>query len=234
MKALEARGVDLPGRFERTDLDLTPGTLTVIVGPNGGGKTSLLHALAGVGRPGGVVRVGARALAAISSAARPSVLGYVPASRELAWPLSVRSLVTLTAPRASEADFATMLESMDLTALAARRADRLSTGERSRALLARALLARPAVLLLDEPFANLDPLWQLRLAERLRAEAGRGAAILVSVHDLDLASRLGDRMLIVDQGRVVADGKPAEFATNGMITRVFGVERAADGTWRAS
>lgn len=233
LDVLWARGVALAGRLEPTDLDLQAGTLTVLVGPNGGGKTSLLHALAGIGGPGGDVRIDGRSLSAIPAAARPAVLGYVPASRELVWPLSVRALVTLTAPRAGSAEIATMLDGMALTALADRRADRLSTGERSRVLIARALLPRPRVLMLDEPFANLDPLWQLRLAERLRTEAAGGAAVLVSAHDLDLAARLGDRMLIVDRGRIVADETPQAAMAFQAFHQTFGVVRAGDGTWRA-
>lgn len=228
---LWARGVALPGRLAATDLDLDAGSLTALVGPNGAGKTSLLHALAGIGRPHGEVRVDGRALAAVSANARPSVLGYVPAARELLWPLSVRAFVTLTAPSAAPAEVEAMLDSFLLADLADRRVDRLSTGERSRVMLARALLPRPAVLLLDEPFANLDPLWQLRLAARLTSEAATGTAILVSVHDLSLAARLAPRLLVIDEGVMVADGAPAVLMDNGTIASVFGVVREEDGTW---
>jgi len=159
------------------------------------------------------------------------MLGYVPAARELAWPLSVRDFVRLTAPAATRKDVADILHGLALTELAARPVDALSTGERTRVLLARALLPRPAVLLLDEPFANLDPLWQLRLEARLRAEARHGTAILVSAHDLDLAARLSSRMLVIDRGKLVADAAPGTLMADGIIAEVFGVERAADGSW---
>lgn len=233
MSALQAVGASLTGRMAPTDLTLAPGTLTALVGPNGSGKTSLLHALAGIGHAGGDVRIGGRPLSGIGPAMRPSRLGYVSASRELAWPLSVRAVVTLTAPEASPACVDAMLRDMDLTPLARRRADRLSTGERTRVLIARALLPGPPVLLLDEPFANLDPLWQLRLADRLRATAAAGTAILFSAHDLDLAAQLAERMLVIDAGACVADGTAAALEADGTIARVFGVARDTDG-WRTA
>jgi iron complex transport system ATP-binding protein len=158
------------------------------------------------------------------------LLGYVPAARELAWPLSVRDFVRLTARGSGQAAEA-VLSGLKLAPLADRRVDTLSTGERTRVLLARALLPRPAVLLLDEPFANLDPLWQLRLAARLREEESGGVTILVSVHDLDLAARLGRRMLALDKGQLVADGAPDVLLADGTIERVFGVMRAVTGGW---
>lgn len=233
MNALQAVGSCLPGRMKPTDLRLEPGTLTALVGPNGSGKTSLLHALAGIGDSGGEVRIVGQRLPDISPAARPSRLGYVSASRELAWPMTVRAVVTLTARHTATAAVDALLDDMDLTLLASRRADRLSTGERTRVLIARALLPQPSVLLLDEPFANLDPLWQLRLADRLRETATRGAAILFSAHDLDLAARLAQRMLVIDAGACVADGTPSTLEADGTIARVFGVARSDTG-WRAA
>lgn len=231
---MKARGVGLPQRLVPTDLDLSPGSLTTLVGPNGAGKTSLLHALAGIGRPHGKVRVNGRLLSQVTTSARAGLLGYVPAARELAWPLRVRDFVTLTAPAAEPGAVAVLLERFSLSDLAERRVDKLSTGERSRVLIARALLPRPAVLVLDEPFANLDPLWQLRLAERLRHEAAGGMTVLVSVHDLDLAARLSHRMLVIDGGRIVADGEPDAIVREGVVARVFGVARDGDAGWRAA
>lgn len=234
MTGLAAKGLALAGRLAPTDLSLAAGTLTALVGPNGAGKTSLLHAIAGIGRPAGDVVVAGRSLDAVSARARPALFGYVPASRELAWPLSVHAFVTLTAPHASADTVGSILDALALTALATRRVDSLSTGERTRVLIARALLPRPALLLLDEPFANLDPLWQIRLAATLRAAADAGATILSSVHDLDLAGRLGDRVLVIDSGRIAGDGRWSDLMTDGTVARVFGVDRSVDQGWTAA
>lgn len=229
---LSARGLSLPGRLRVTDLDLERGTLTALVGPNGAGKTSLLHAIAGIGRPAGFVHVAGRELADVTPRARPALLGYVPASRELAWPLTVSAFVGLTAPRAGVEAVADVLAAFDLDAFADRRVDRLSAGERTRVMIARALLPRPAALLLDEPFANLDPLWQLRLAAHLRALAEGGMTILLSVHDLDLAGRIADRVVVVDGGVIAGDGRWDELGP--VITDIFGVRRDAAEGWVAA
>lgn len=228
---LRARGLALRARLDPTDLELAAGSLTALIGPNGAGKTSLLHAIAGVGRPAGDVFVGGRPLGEVTRAARAAMLGYVPASRELAWPIAVRAFVALTARQASVGAMEAMLDALDLASLAERPVDTLSTGERTRVLLARALLPEPEVLLLDEPFANLDPLWQLRLAALLRAKAGAGMTILFSAHDLDLAGGLAERVLIVDRGRVVASGRFDDLHEE--IENVFGVRRGEDVAWEA-
>lgn len=234
MNRLAATGIALSGRLEPTDLELRPGELTCLIGPNGSGKTSLLHALAGVGRPQGGVLFGGMDLRTISSPQRSRLLSYLPASRDIAWPLAVRDLAALgfKAPDAPErVDRALRLMEMD--GMADRRADRLSTGERSRALIARALAPEARILLLDEPTANLDPLWQLRLMdhlERLAHEEGR--IILVALHDLDSARRHADRLLIMDSGRLSADGPPADLLASPLMPRIFGIAPAKDG-WKA-
>jgi iron complex transport system ATP-binding protein len=125
-----------------------------------------------------------------------------------------------------------LLEELDLSSFANRRTDAMSTGERSRVLIARALVARPKVLLLDEPAANLDPYWQLRLMDYLRASvAANGQAALVAIHDLELARHSADRLIIMERGRIVADGEPAALLTGPDIPRVFGIEMT-NGRWR--
>lgn len=228
---LQAQGVALGRRLAPTDLKLAAGSLTTLVGPNGAGKTSLLHALARIGAPAGEVRIDGQQIDGVPANSRPRLLGYVPAARELTWPLSVHDFIQLTAFKVGGEATEAALAALELTPITNRRVDTLSTGERSRVLLARALLPAPAVLLLDEPFANLDPLWQLRLAKRLQEEAGRGMTILLSAHDLTLAERLSRRMLVVSNGQLVADAPPDALLADGTIARVFGVARAPNGAW---
>ncbi len=217
---VEGRGLSLPGRLVEASLDVGAGELVALVGPNGSGKTSLLHAIAGIGGPAGEVRIDGADPRLVPPARRPHVLTYLPASRDLAWPLLARDMIALGGGDAPS-------EALELDPLLDRRMDRLSTGERGRVLIARALAPKPKLLLLDEPTANLDPLWQIRLMELIRAEVSQGArAALVAMHDLDAAALHADRVLIMDKGRIAAEGLDGNH-----VARIFGIEQAA-GRWR--
>ena len=222
---LEASGLSLPGRLSDASLTLAGGELACLVGPNGSGKTSLLHAIAGVGGPAGEVRIDGRDPRTLPPAERLRQLAFLPATRELLWPLRARDLIALGG--AAEAEISEIVALLELDAVAGRRADRLSTGERSRVLIARALAPRPRLLLLDEPTANLDPLWQIRLMEMLKSQLrATGQAALVAIHDLDAAARYADRILVMDKGRIAAEGLDRE-----TVASIFGIERVA-GEWR--
>jgi iron complex transport system ATP-binding protein len=218
---LAARGLALPNRLFDVSLEIGEGELVCLVGPNGSGKTSLLHALAGIGAPAGEVVMDGRDPRRLGPSRRPAWLTYLPAARDLAWPLLARDLIALGG---GTADF----PALDLGTLLDRRVDTLSTGERSRVLIARALAPRPKLLLLDEPTANLDPLWQIRLMELVQAElSGGGRAALVAIHDLDAAARFADRILVMDRGRIAAEGLDGPH-----LAAIFGIEREG-GQWRA-
>ena len=227
-----ARGVSLPGRLFDVSLDVEAGEIVGLIGPNGGGKTSLLHALAGIGSPSGEVRVGGIEPRSLPSAERVRTIGFLPATREIAWPLKARDLIALGG--AGEAEMSEAIAALALERVAERRIDRLSTGERSRVLIARALAPDPMLLLLDEPTANLDPFWQLNLFGLLRHRLSKAdRAALVAIHDLELAGRFADRLILVAQGRIVASGLPDEILDSQAIVEVFGVERRK-GRWEAA
>jgi iron complex transport system ATP-binding protein len=217
---LSASNLAMPGRLFDVAIDTEEGELVCLVGPNGSGKTSLLHALAGIGAPSGTVTIDGVEPRALGPARRPSYLTYLPATRDVPWPLLARDLIALGGGGA-------VFPALELAPLLDRRVDTLSTGERSRVLIARALAPRPKLLLLDEPTANLDPLWQIRLMELVREEIGSGGrAALVAIHDLDAASRYADRILVMDGGKVAAQGLDGPH-----VAAIFGIERV-DGVWR--
>ena len=218
---LSATDLALPGRLFDVSIDLAEGELACLVGPNGSGKTSLLHALAGIGAPSGAVTMDGIDPRRLGPSQRPNFLTYLPATRDIPWPLLGRDLIALGG---GGADFA----ALELTSLLGRRIDTLSTGERSRLLIARALTPRPKLLLLDEPTANLDPLWQIRLMELVREEISHGGrAALVAIHDLDAAVRYADRILVMDEGRIAAEGLDGPH-----VADIFGIERVG-GAWKA-
>jgi iron complex transport system ATP-binding protein len=222
---IRATGIALPGRLAPLSLELAPGALVCLVGPNGSGKTSLLHALAGIGSPQGRVEIGGTELRSVPAGQRARLVSYLPASRDIHWPLRPRDVVALSSASPDEIEAA--MASLELGPLADRRMDRLSTGERSRALIARALAPSPVLLLLDEPTANLDPLWQIRLMDMLR-----GRTAVVAMHDLDAAAAYADRLMVMEGGRVVDDGAPHDVMAGGAIGEVFGIEKV-EGRWRS-
>jgi iron complex transport system ATP-binding protein len=229
MSLVEARGLEIAGRLHPTDLTVEAGSLTALVGPNGSGKTSLLHALARIGRAGGNVRIAGEDLRRVAATRRARLLAFLPASRDLPWPIAARELIALSGaePQAIE----NVVQRLDLVDVAPRRADRLSTGERSRVLIARALAPTPRLLLLDEPTSNLDPLWQIRLMQLLREElAGADRCAVVAMHDLDAAGAYADRLIVMDGGRIAADGEPQAVLSSPVISQVFGIARR-DGRW---
>ena len=227
MSRLVIRELSIGGRLEPTSLTVEPGTLTCLVGPNGSGKTSLLHAIAGIGPRNGEVRIDSNDPWTVPPHQRPRLITYLPASRDVKWPLKVVDLIRL----GGEEDVTRVIADLELEDFSNRRVDQLSTGERTRVLIARALAPRPRLALLDEPVANLDPLWQLKLMRHLRGLAHKqDKAVLVAAHDLDLAGRFADRVIVMNKGQIAADGG-GEILNSHVIREVFGVERR-EGAWQ--
>ena len=221
-------------------LSLRAGEFTVLLGPNGAGKTTLLRALAGVLPADGHIEIGGRPLQTLSLRERARRIAYLPQGHVTHWPMDVASVVALgrhphadafappTADDRAAVDAA--LTATGLEPLAARSVTSLSGGERARVALARALATRASILLADEPTMSLDPRHQLVVMELLVQVARRGTAVLAVLHDLALAARFADRVLLMDRGRLVADGSPREVLTPDKIATVFGVEAAITET----
>jgi iron complex transport system ATP-binding protein len=227
---LEATAVTLEGRLTRTDLQIGPGELVAVIGPNGGGKTSLLRALAGIERTSGDVRIDGEELGSSPPPRRPYLITFVPASRDIVWPISAEDVIALGLPRPDAARVDELIALLELELLAKRQVDRLSTGERARVLLARALAPRPRLLLLDEPFSNLDPYWVLRMLDILREVTSRGTSALVALHEIDRVTAF-DRALLVAGGKVGADLPSDQMLGSSALADAFRIERAG-AAWR--
>ena len=221
--------------LDGTDVLVEAGELVAVVGPNGAGKSSLIRAFAGLLLlSGGVVRLQGDDVTTLSLRARAARVAYLPQQGRIAWNLPAIEVAALGAPFLSGADAMsaarTALEEVEAGHLADRGVAEMSGGERARVLLARALTTGAQALLADEPTAGLDPEAQLMVMERLRARAAAGQAVLVSLHDLALAARFADRIVVLDAGRVVADAAPLAALTPEVMARTFGLAaRWVDG-----
>ena len=231
MTLVHAQGVAVSDRLQSTDLQCRAGELVALIGPNGDGKTSLLRALAGIELEHGRVTVDGEDVASAPPTRKTRLLSFLPATRALVWPISTRDVIELGLPGVDAARVDELIDLLELGAFADRPVNSLSTGERSRVFFARALAARPRLLLLDEPLSNLDPYWVLKTLELLRI-AGRetGCAILASLHDLSQAGAF-DRALLVDRARIIEDGAPVDVLGSAALSKAFGVQREGSG-WR--
>jgi len=229
---LEARNLSLGARLAGVSTAIRPGEVTAICGPNGAGKSSLLTCLAGLQQAdSGEVRLDGASLASLKPAERARLIGYLPQTPEVAWDMSVEVLVSLgrlpwKGLPGSEAQAAVdaAIAAMDLEALRHRPVTKLSGGERARALMARVLATRPDWLLADEPLANLDLAHAAALVARFRGQAREGRGVVLVLHDLASAMNHADRVLVLDRGRLAADGPPAEALREDVIASVWGVE----------
>ncbi len=217
------------------DLTLAPGTLAALVGPNGAGKTTLLRAILGLAPPAqGQILLDGKPARRLAPDARARALAYLPQRPAVYWPIPVAELVQLgriphrpsfARPRTADRQAVRRaLAATGLVPLARRPFPTLSGGEQARALLARALAVESSFLLADEPVASLDPYHQIEVMELLQNAARRGTGILAVLHDLTLAARFCPRLILMNQGRIIADGPPQEILSSGKIAAAYRIE----------
>jgi iron complex transport system ATP-binding protein len=233
---IATRGISvaLGGRRVLSDvsLEVAGGEFVAVIGPNGAGKTTLLRAIAGLIRADGGIAIDGVDLKALSLAARAARIAYLPQGHVFHWPLSVADIVGLgRLPRGagatlSDADreaVATAMADTGVTEFAARPVTTLSGGERARVAMARVLATEAPIILADEPTASLDPRYQMAVVAMLRRHAESFGAVVAVLHDLGLAARSASRIIVIDEGRIVADGPPADVLTPDLLAKVFGV-----------
>jgi iron complex transport system ATP-binding protein len=221
--------------LEGIDLDLTAGAMVGLIGPNGAGKTTLLSLLMGLLRPSaGQVLVRGRPLSVLSRRRLARIMSLVPQELEIGFAFRVRDIVAMgrypylgrfQVP--GPADLAAVERAMALTGvetLAQRTIDTLSGGERQRVLIARAIAQQTPIVLLDEVTANLDLSHQLEVLELASGMAADGRLVIAAIHDLAMASRYCDRLLLLADRRLQADGPARAVLTSQNLRRFFNVE----------
>lgn len=219
------------------------GEVLGVVGANGSGKTTLLRAALGLVRlAAGRAELAGREVRTLSEPDRARLAGYLPQDRHVGWNMTAWRIASLGAvqarPAEARARAEAALDRVGLLALKDRGVLEMSGGERARVLLARLLATNAPLLVADEPIAGLDPDAQLLALDLLREEAGRGAAVVLTLHDLPLAARYCDRLLVLSRGRVLADGPPTEALTPAVLAEAFALDGrlalTADGAMLAA
>jgi iron complex transport system ATP-binding protein len=236
MTLLAVQGLDvtLAGRTVLADVSLAlpAGHLVALVGPNGAGKTTLLRAVAGLVPSTGAVHVRGDALSALPLRERAKRFAYLPQGHVVHWPLPARDIVGLGRFPHGVTDPAQMtgrdidavsraMQAADVVGFADRPVTELSGGERSRVALARALAVEAPVVLADEPVASLDPRHQIDVMQTLRKAADDGVLVIVVTHDLGIAARFADHVMVLSAGRLVVQGAPSAALSEQVMRDVF-------------
>jgi iron complex transport system ATP-binding protein len=232
--SLKQVSVSLKGRrvLDSVSLQVAPNEIVALLGPNGTGKTSLMRASLGLVPREGAVNLGDADPRLLSPRQRALRAAYLPQRPQSIWPISVEHLVALgrfahgAAPdRLGGRDQAAVdaaIAACALTSLRTRRIDEISGGEKARAHLARTLAQQAPLLVLDEPTAGLDPAQAIGVGDILRVHAANGGGVLISTHDVASAARIADHIVLLREGRVIADGAPRNALTPSALEAAYG------------
>lgn len=215
--------------LDDVSFDLAPGAFVALIGANGAGKSTLLSVLAGLLTPeSGEATLNGHALTSITPRDLAKARAFLPQNAHVEWPISVERVVALgltphlpafgdLSPSLREKVRAA-LSQCDLADRADQAANTLSGGELARAMLARAMVGEPGVLIVDEPMSGLDPRHRLETMAALAAYARSGRAVICSTHDLTLAARYADRVIALHRGKVAADTTAAALSAETLAT----------------
>ncbi|MEM9330600.1 MAG: ABC transporter ATP-binding protein [Pseudomonadota bacterium] len=224
-------------------MDVSKGEFVGLLGPNGAGKSTLLKSVLGLIPSTGAIQLEDLDSRKMREIERARYASYLPQEREVNWPLSVKNTVSLgrtyapTSKRFGQINadeiVTKAMRRMDILHLQDHRVTELSGGEQARVLIARALAQDTPLLLADEPASGLDPAHQISLMEILHQLAFEGRSIVACLHEIPLAARWCNRIVVLDKGKIVADGPPGEVLNETLIGQVYGVEtyrtETADG-----
>ncbi len=212
--------------------EFSAGSLVALIGANGAGKSSLLKALAGLNKSKGEICLNDVRLDSLPMQQRVRHMGYVPQSLPqpsplLAWEVvysAYKAAAPLMAKSAMEQEIENIFQLLEISTLAFKRLSELSGGQRQMVGLAQVLVRKPRLLLLDEPTSALDLRWQLKVIHAVRALAEEtGAIAIIALHDINLALRLCDQLIVLTPGRLLATGQPSQVITPDILEQVYGI-----------
>ena len=239
MSVIAARDIVVQRGTQRAlnsvNFDVDAGEVVGVVGPNGAGKTTLLRTLIGLQKPDtGEVLFETRPRGEISAGEFAKAVGYLPQNAIFHWPILVEHAVNLgrfphQSPLAgtTSQDRHAIEQAMDIAGICdfiGRRVDQISGGERMRVHLARLLAGEHRAIIADEPITSLDPKYQLHFLSVLERQASQGTAVVISLHDLSLASRFCHRLVVLDDGAVAVADTPERALNDTTLATVFGVQ----------
>lgn len=208
------------------------GEVVGLIGPNGSGKSTLLRCVVGILHPqSGSIRLNERDIRALGPNEKARMVGYVPQIENRGFPATVFDTILMgRKPYISWAPSRKDLETcvrvmgkMDILDLALRNVNHLSSGQKQKVIIARALCQEPELILLDEPTSNLDLKHQVEVLSIICNEAKEGLSAVMAIHDLNLAMRFCDRIVVLNDGKIIAEGGP-EIITAEVLSQVYGLE----------
>ena len=224
MDMISILNLSVADRVNGISLQLQQGEIIGIVGPNGAGKSSLLNAIAGIENFSGDVFIKQRQFTEYKPKQRARLVGYLPQTIGSVWSLNVKDVVSLGRMPWGDEDGRIIENAMREAAVdqfADRDINELSGGERARVWLARVLAGQPQILIADEPIASLDIHYQIEVMKLLRSFVEHGNSVMIAIHDLSLAARYCDRLCLLNQGKMMKQGRPDEVLTEAFLTEAF-------------
>ncbi len=231
MAVIEIQGLSINKRLRELSLSLPASQLIGLIGPNGAGKSSLIQVLAGLLKYKGQVMLDQQPLDQLTPRERARRIGYLPQQQHSAWALRVADIVAMGRIPWGDQDEAAItraIEGTGIRPLLNKRVDQLSGGQQARVWLARVLAGQPQLLLADEPLASLDIAFQRQILTLFQHYAAQGNTVLVAMHDLNLAARYCDQLILLHEGQLMTQGTPAEALTPAHLRQVYQVEARVD------
>lgn len=238
MSILKVSGLNVIGRDKRllhdVSFSVASGEFVGLIGPNGAGKTTMLRSIMNFVKHRAKIEFDGCDLHKLNQKEKAKIISYLPQERDVAWPVSAEMVISLARSSLKPvfssldpSDYALIesaINKLNIQHLRERPVNELSGGERALVLIARLLAQDTPVVMADEPAAGLDPAYQLTMMQALSELAKSGKAVIASLHDLSLAAQQCTRLILLNNGRIIADGAPKDILTKENLFKVYNIK----------